>query len=112
MIPLGDGDVANLRRQFPALERMTYFASNGLGILPLRSTEALSARLRDLSQSAIAGALFGNPALLAETRQRTARLLGCEPEEVAFCRNTSEGSPRANIPPTSCPGWPRRHGAS
>lgn len=91
MNPLGDDEVAELRKEFPALERMTYFTSNGLGVLPLRSAQALAARLRDLSESAIAGTLFGNPPLLAETRGRVARLLGCDAEEVAFSRNTSEG---------------------
>jgi selenocysteine lyase/cysteine desulfurase len=91
MIRLGNDEVAELRKELPALERMTYFTSNGLGVLPLRSAQALAARLRDLSESAIAGTIFGNQPLLVETRSRAARLLGCDPDEVAFSRNTSEG---------------------
>jgi cysteine desulfurase/selenocysteine lyase len=91
MKPISDQEVAELRKEFPALERMTYFTSNGEGILPRRSVEALSARLRELSESAIVSTIFGNPPLLDEARCRTASLLGCDPDEVAFCRNTSEG---------------------
>jgi selenocysteine lyase/cysteine desulfurase len=91
MNPLGDEEVAELRKEFPALGRMTYFTSNGLGVLPLRSAQALATRLRELSESAIAATIFGNSPLLAETRGKVARLLGCDPEEVAFSRNTSEG---------------------
>jgi selenocysteine lyase/cysteine desulfurase len=91
MTPLSDEEVMELRREFPALDRMIYFTSNGQGILPRRSVEALSARVRELSETAIAATLFGNPPLLDETRRRAARLLGAEPEEVAFCRNTTEG---------------------
>ena len=91
MNPLSDAEVQEIRREFPALERLTYFTTNGLGILPRRSVEALTRRIAELSESAIVSALFGNPPLVEETRRRAARLLGCAAEEVAFCRNTSEG---------------------
>ena len=91
MKPLSETEVEEIRREFPALERLTYFTTNGLGVLPRRSVEALARRLAELSESAIVSALFGNPPLVDETRRRTARLLGCAAEEVAFCRNTSEG---------------------
>ncbi|MDB4433180.1 aminotransferase class V-fold PLP-dependent enzyme [bacterium] len=88
---LTDQEVERLRREFPALERLAYFTTNGLGILPRRSADALGEQIRALSESGIASALFENPPLLARARRRAARLLGCDPEELAFCRNTSEG---------------------
>jgi selenocysteine lyase/cysteine desulfurase len=89
--PLTDREVVELRREFPALARLAYFTTNGMGILPRRSADALGERIRALSESGIASAIFENPPLLARARGAAARLLGCDPEELAFCRNTSEG---------------------
>jgi selenocysteine lyase/cysteine desulfurase len=91
MSALTDAEVEEIRAQFPALEKYTYFTSNGLGVLPQRSVLALQERLDQLSRNAIISTLFGNGPLIEETRARVARLLGCEAGEVAFCRNTSEG---------------------
>ena len=91
MHALTDDEVRELRGQFPALERYTYFTPNGLGVLPLRSLEALRTRLDGLARNAIVAALFENAPLVDEARARVARLLGCDSTEVAFCRNTSEG---------------------
>jgi cysteine desulfurase/selenocysteine lyase len=88
---LTEEEVEAIRRELPALDRLTYFASNGLGVLPVRSRDAVRAMVGELSEKAIVSALFANPPLVAETRDRAARLLGCESDEVAFCRNTSEG---------------------
>lgn len=89
--PLTEAAVAELRREFPALQRYAYFTTNGLGVLPLRAAAALREQSEDLSHNAVISALFRNRPLLAETRGRVARLLGCDDAEVAFCRNTSEG---------------------
>jgi selenocysteine lyase/cysteine desulfurase len=91
MEPPSDAELQEIRREFPALERLVYLATNGLGVLPRRSVEALARRLADLSEGAIVSTLFGNPPLVEETRRGAARLLGCGVDEVAFCRNTSEG---------------------
>ncbi|MFI5396632.1 MAG: aminotransferase class V-fold PLP-dependent enzyme [Candidatus Binatia bacterium] len=91
MTPLTEQEVLEIRQQFPALERYTYFTPNGLGVLPRRTVEALRERLEGLSSDAIVSAIFQNGPVVEEARGRVARLLGCDPEEVAFCRNTSEG---------------------
>ncbi len=91
MSNLTNSDINEIRHQFPALDRFTYFATNGLGVLPQRTVKALGAHLDGLLQNAILAALSQDEALLDETRARVARLLGCDPQEVAFCRNTSEG---------------------
>jgi len=91
MQPLNDADVEGLRREFPALERYTYFTTNGLGVLPARAAAAIRTYADELSRNAIVATLFQNAPLVTETRERVARLLGCDAVEVAFCRNTSEG---------------------
>lgn len=89
--PISDLEIRDLRRELPALEQLTYFATNGLGVLPRRSLAAVQRRLEKLSAGGIAVALLDDEDLVSETRQRVARLLGCGADEVAFCRNTSEG---------------------
>jgi len=86
-----ESEVAEIRREFPALERYVYFATNGLGILPRRTVEALREWIERLSEDGIVAAFFHDAPLLSETRERVARFLGCDATEVAFCRNTSEG---------------------
>lgn len=88
---LTDDEVRGIRQQFPALERFTYFTTNGLGVLPQRSVEVLRERVDELSRNAIVAAIFQNGPVVEEARSRTAQLLGCDADEVAFCRNTSEG---------------------
>jgi len=89
--PLTDDEVHEIRREFPALERYTYFATNGLGVLPLRTVTVLQGRLEGYARNGVIAAIMGNGPLLSETRERVARLLGCDTTEVAFCRNTTEG---------------------
>lgn len=91
MTPLTNAEVREIRREFPALERYTYFGTNGLGLLPLRTVTALQGRLDGYARNGVIAAIMGNVPLVDETRRRVARLLGCEAGEVAFCRNTSEG---------------------
>ncbi len=91
MTPLTNAEVREIRREFPALERYTYFGTNGLGLLPLRTVTALQGRLEGYARNGVIAAIMGNVPLVDETRRRVARLLGCEAGEVAFCRNTSEG---------------------
>src|SRR5213593_4492996 len=88
---LTDEEVIAIRREFPALERYAYFATNGLGILPVRAAEVLRQRIEDLSRNAIVSTIFNNERIVGDSRGRVAHLLGCDVEEVAFCRNTSEG---------------------
>jgi cysteine desulfurase/selenocysteine lyase len=91
MNTLTDQELQSIRAQFPALERYAYFTTNGLGVLPQRSVEALRQQLEGLSANAIVATLFQNGPLLDAARQRVASLLGADADEIAFCRNTSEG---------------------
>ncbi len=91
MTAFSDAEVKEIRREFPALERFTYFTTNGLGLMPQRSAQALREQIEALSANAIVAAIFQNGPLVEETRARVARLLSCDAEEIAFSRNTSEG---------------------
>ena len=92
MTPLTNEEVDEIRREFPALERYTYFATNGLGVLPLRAVTAVAGAPRRLrAQRGHCGDHGERAAGGRDARERVARLLGCDAGEVAFCRNTSEG---------------------
>jgi cysteine desulfurase/selenocysteine lyase len=91
MTPLTDAEISEIRREFPALERYTYFATNGLGVLPRCAVAAVHERLDGYARNGVIAALKGNTPLADETRRRVAALLGADAGEVAFCRNTSEG---------------------
>src|SRR5262249_4880316 len=91
MQPITDEEIDRIRKEFPALERWTYFATNGLGVLPMRTAVALRERTEELARNAVVATLFQNPALVTETRELAARFLGADPDEIAFSRNTSEG---------------------
>lgn len=91
-VPLDDAEVRELRREFPALDDLTYFASNGLGVMPRCAVHAVAERAEALSRSAILAEIFEHENLLREARESVARLLGCAEDEVAFCRNTTEGA--------------------
>jgi len=88
---LSDAEIEPIRAQFPALERYTYFTTNGLGAVSGPVTDALRERIDDLARNAIVSALFNNLPLVDEARARVARLLSATSAEIAFCRNTSEG---------------------
>jgi cysteine desulfurase/selenocysteine lyase len=92
MTALTDAEVEQIRREVPAVERIAYFTSNGLGVLPRRSADAVTAYVTGLSEKGIASTIFENSPLLEQTRERAARFLGCDPDELAFSRNTSEGT--------------------
>jgi len=90
--PLDDAEVRELRRELPALDDLAYFASNGLGVLPRCAVHAVAERAEALSRSGILAEIFEHETLLHEARARVARLLACQADDVAFCRNTSEGT--------------------
>lgn len=83
--------IEKVRDLFPAATNLTYFANNGLAPLPKPVIEAVRSALDGLHWAGVGATYLVAPKLFAEVRAKTARLLGCDPEEVAFCRNTSEG---------------------
>jgi len=83
--------IQEVRDLFPAAKNVTYFANNGLAPMPTPVTEAIRNALDGLQGAGVAATLLAAPKVLQEARAKTASLLGCDPDEVAFARNTSEG---------------------
>jgi selenocysteine lyase/cysteine desulfurase len=82
--------VEEARALFPGLENTTYFASNGQALLPRPTRDRLAAGIDDLMARGFA-AQASLDANVEVVRGQVARLLGAEPDEVAFVRNTGEG---------------------
>jgi cysteine desulfurase/selenocysteine lyase len=83
--------IEQVRDLFPAAKNTTYFANNGLAPMPTPVTQAIRDALEGLQGAGVAATLLAGPQVLNDARAKTARLLGCDVDEVAFCRNTSEG---------------------
>jgi cysteine desulfurase/selenocysteine lyase len=83
--------IEQVRDLFPAAKNTTYFANNGLAPMPTPVTEAIRNALDGLQGAGVAAILLGGPQVLKDARAKTARLLGCDPDEVTFARNTGEG---------------------
>jgi len=75
------------RREFPVAEKKIFLAHAGVCPLPRRIAEAMSAYGRE----AMTGdqEQFVYPSVLNDGRKLAARLLHCQPEEVAFVGPTS-----------------------
>jgi selenocysteine lyase/cysteine desulfurase len=82
--------VEEARALFPGLESTTYFASNGQALLPRPTRDRLAAGTDDLMVRGFA-AQARLDANVEAVRGQVARLLGAEPDEIAFVRNTGEG---------------------
>lgn len=83
-------NIEAIRAEFPVLERCAYFTPNGLGPLPRRTRDAALAAYDAYMENGVMGH-FQYTDALETARERGAQLLGAEPVEVAFCRNTGEG---------------------
>ena len=81
---------ARARELFPGLEGMTYFATNGQALLPAPARDRIVEAAGLLSARGYAGAARLE-ARVDAVREQVSRLLGSQPEEVAFVRNTGEG---------------------
>ena len=78
-----------LRNEFPTLRRWTYLDSARKTIPPRCQEQALQEYTRDIYDNA--GADAWSAVNVAETRAELARLLGANPGELAFTKNTTEG---------------------
>jgi L-cysteine/cystine lyase len=86
-------DVAALRAQFPVLERVAYLNAGSVGPLAQAAADAAAADLRlQLDRGRGGKAHFEHAQALADRlRARVARLLGCDPWEVALTGATTDG---------------------
>ncbi|HLF24563.1 MAG TPA: aminotransferase class V-fold PLP-dependent enzyme [Burkholderiales bacterium] len=78
-----------LRDEFPTLRHWTYLDSARKTIAPCCQEQAMREYTRDVYENA--GADAWSAVNVAETRAELAQLLGANPREIAFTRNTTEG---------------------
>ena len=82
--------LADARSHFPALERWTYMDVSARGVLSREVRAALDAHLDDrMLNGATDKAQFFE--LVERARERFARLIGADPDEIAYTKNISEG---------------------
>ena len=78
-----------LRQEFPTLAHWCYLDSARKTIPPRCQEQAVLEYYRDVYENA--GADAWSALNVAETRAELARLLGAQPNEIAFTKNTTEG---------------------
>lgn len=83
-------DFDAVRKLFPVTENFAYFLANGKSPLPKPTADAAREMIDSLMNSGVVAMALSKP-LVNGTREKTARLIGCEPDEIAFSRNTAEG---------------------
>jgi len=81
-------DVAAVRKQFPAAENMVYLDSGFQAPLCRPVKEAYERFLNEGFETAGPKQVWLNR--LEETREKAARFLGVQSQEIAFTKNTSE----------------------
>ena len=82
-------DWNKLRAEFPTLQHWTYLDTARKTVPPRCQEEAMRAYTRDVYENAGADAWAATN--VAETRAVMAKLLGAQPGEIAFTKNTTEG---------------------
>ncbi len=82
-------DVAAIRRQFPVTERMLYLDSAHQTPLATSVRDALVRFYQEGNETAGPKAVWLDR--VEQVRARVAKLLGAQPSEIAFTKNTSEG---------------------
>ncbi|MBS1795875.1 MAG: aminotransferase class V-fold PLP-dependent enzyme [Acidobacteria bacterium] len=80
----------NIRKLFPATQKYVYLNSAAVSPMPRPAVEAVERQLRDVSEN---GTVNYQEWIATKDRARAlvAELLGVEPEQIAFLRNTSDG---------------------
>ncbi|MBI4831553.1 MAG: aminotransferase class V-fold PLP-dependent enzyme [Candidatus Lindowbacteria bacterium] len=83
-------DFEKMRKLFPITENFAYFLANAKSPLPKPVADAAHEMIDQLASLAAIPLALSKP-LVDETREKVAALIGCDPDEVAFSRNTAEG---------------------
>lgn len=90
--PPVDGDNESfwrfVRTQFPLTQERAYFNTGGLGASPYVVIDAVKAKMDELEKISETG---HTEELWKEIKTSAAELLGCDADELAFMRNTTEG---------------------
>lgn len=77
-----------VRAQFPLTEERAYLNTGGLGASPYVVIDAVKAKMDELEKISETG---HSEELWKSVKSSAALLLGCDPEELAFTRNATEG---------------------
>ena len=77
-----------IRLQFPLTEERIYLNTGGLGASPYAVIDAVKAKMDELEKISETG---HTEQLWKEIKSSAAQMLGCDPEEIAFTRNATEG---------------------
>lgn len=86
-------DPAGLRSEFPVLDRVAYLNAGTDGPVPRRGHDAAVERLRFELEGGRSGAAYfeGLKDLAVRLRERLAGFMGCDPDDVALTRSTTDG---------------------
>jgi L-cysteine/cystine lyase len=86
-------DVSDFRAEFPVLERVAYLNTGTDGPVPRRGADAATAQLRyELEEGRLGRPFFDRlQANAAALREKLAVALGCEAQDVALTRSTTDG---------------------
>ncbi|UCD56771.1 MAG: aminotransferase class V-fold PLP-dependent enzyme, partial [Candidatus Hydrogenedentota bacterium] len=83
-------DFEAVRKLFPVTENFAYFLANGKSPLPKPTADAAQEMTDSIMNSGVVAMALSKP-MVEDTREKVARLIGCDTDEVAFSRNTAEG---------------------
>jgi selenocysteine lyase/cysteine desulfurase len=86
-------EAAELRAEFPVLERVAYLNAGTDGPVPRRSAEAAQARIRHELEAGRSGKAHFEAIIEAagKVREAVAEPLGCSPDRVALTHSTTDG---------------------
>ncbi len=102
MVSPGDESFWNfVRTQFPLTQERAYFNTGGLGASPYAVIDAVKAKMDELERISETG---HTEQLWKDLKTAGARFFGCDPDELAFMRNATEG---INV---ACNGLPLQKG--
>lgn len=90
-----------VRQQFPLTHDRIYLNTGGLGASPYVSIKAVQDKIDELEEISETG---HSHELWQSIKEKAARIFGCDADEIAYTRNTTEG---VNI---VCNGFPFRRG--
>ena len=90
-----------VRSQFPLTQERVYFNTGGLGASPYAVIDAVKAKMDELEKISEAG---HTEQLWKDIKTAGAHFFGCDPDELAFMRNATEG---INV---ACNGFPLQKG--
>lgn len=90
-----------IREQFPLTHERIYLNTGGLGASPYVSIKAVQKRMDELEEISETG---HSEELWRTVKEKASKFFGCDPDELAYIRNTTEG---VNI---VCNGLPLKEG--